>query len=96
MAIIAIPKILTERLTDEGARALADMFKEVETSAHQNILQSAEDRFERRLTEEISQLRMELRVEIQTTRADLIKWMFIFWIGQAATTLGIVFAFLKH
>ncbi len=31
-----------------------------------------------------------LRVEIQTTKADTIKWMFIFWIGQLAATIAIV------
>jgi len=35
------------------------------------------------------------KVDLANTRADLIKWMFIFWIGQVATTLGIVFLFLK-
>ena len=77
MAIITIPKILNDRLTDEGARALADMFKEVEASAQQTTLQIAEERFERKLAE---------------TKAEIIKWMFIFWVGQ----IGILFAFFKH
>jgi hypothetical protein len=35
------------------------------------------------------------KIDLANTRADLIKWMFIFWIGQVATTLGIVFLFFK-
>jgi len=77
MAIITIPKILNDRLTDEGARALADILKEVEASAQQTTLQIAEERFERKLAE---------------TKADIIKWMFIFWVGQ----IGVLFAFFKH
>ena len=32
---------------------------------------------------------------VQTTRADLIKWMFIFWVGQLFAIGGILFAFYK-
>ena len=42
-------------------------------------------RWERRLA--------ELRVEIQKTRADLVKWMFVFW---APTALGMVALLLRH
>jgi hypothetical protein len=30
-----------------------------------------------------------LEVKIAETRADLIKWMFIFWIGQLASLIAI-------
>jgi len=36
-----------------------------------------------------------LRKEIAQAKADLIKWMFLFWIGQVATTFGLVLLFLK-
>jgi hypothetical protein len=35
------------------------------------------------------------KLDLANTRADIIKWMFIFWIGQTATILGIIFLFLK-
>ncbi len=93
MAVITFPKILIERLTDEGARALADILNTVENTAQQSMMKTAEDRFERRLTEEAG----KLRLEIQVTRTELIKWMFIFWVGQAAMVIGIMQAFLsKH
>jgi hypothetical protein len=28
-------------------------------------------------------------------RADMIKWMFVFWVGQALTTFGLIVLFLK-
>lgn len=37
----------------------------------------------------------ELRKEVGEAKADNIKWMFIFWIGQVAAMLAIVFLFLK-
>jgi hypothetical protein len=44
-----------------------------------------------RLTEEIG----KVRVEAARNHANLIKWMFIFWLGQVAALLGILFAFFK-
>jgi len=36
-----------------------------------------------------------LRKEIAEAKADVIKWMFLFWIGQVAATFGLVLLFLK-
>ncbi len=36
-----------------------------------------------------------LRTEIHRWRADTIKWMFIFWLGQIATFAGILIGVLK-
>lgn len=86
MSIITFPKILNDRLTDEGARALADILNQVEDNSNKRTLEVAEQKFERRLSEEIGKL-----------RADIIKWMFIFWIGQAAMVIGIMQSFIsKH
>jgi len=32
----------------------------------------------------------KLRVEIAESKAEIIKWMFLFWIGQAATTAALI------
>jgi hypothetical protein len=42
------------------------------------------------LREEMSHLRVDLRVEIATARADAIKWSFLFWIGQMAAVSGLM------
>ena len=54
-----------------------------------------EKRFDHRLTTEIANLDTKLTKEIVNTRADLIKWMFIFWVGQVGFILGMLFAFFK-
>ncbi|MCF6148868.1 MAG: DUF1640 domain-containing protein [Candidatus Kuenenia sp.] len=203
MAIITIPKILTEKLSEEGANALVEILDKVEDRSEAHTLQVAEERFEKKLEqtkseikEEISkvdlrieqtktelreeinkvdlrieqtktelgeeinkvdlrieqtktelkeeinkvdlrieqtktelkeeinkvdlrieqtktelreeinrvdkrieQVKSELKEEITNTRADLIKWMFIFWIGQFASIVGVItailFAFFK-
>jgi hypothetical protein len=48
--------------------------------------------------EDIGNVRSEInkvRTEIAEAKADTIKWMFIFWIGQIGATLGIILLFLK-
>ena len=32
----------------------------------------------------------KLRVEIADSKAEMIKWMFLFWIGQMATTAALI------
>ena len=33
--------------------------------------------------------------KIETSKAELIKWMFVFWVGQVITTFGFILLFLK-
>jgi hypothetical protein len=33
--------------------------------------------------------------KIETSKADLIKWMFVFWVGQVITIFGLILLFLK-
>lgn len=37
----------------------------------------------------------KLEVKIADSKADTIKWMFIFWIGQVVATFGFILLFLK-
>jgi len=50
---------------------------------------------EERLRGEIRAIEERLRTEIHRWRADTIKWMFIFWLGQIATFAGILIGVLK-
>ncbi len=42
------------------------------------------------LRSEISELRVSVNSQISELRAELIKWMFLFWLGTVATVLGFV------
>ncbi|WP_026902995.1 hypothetical protein [Pedobacter glucosidilyticus] len=35
------------------------------------------------------------KVDLANMKGEIIKWMFIFWIGQIGVTLGIIFAFIN-
>jgi hypothetical protein len=45
--------------------------------------------------DEIANVRYDLRKDIGESKADNIKWMFIFWVGQIGATLAILLLFLK-
>ncbi len=57
--IIAIPEVLREKLGPEGARALADLLNEASVRTRGDVIEIAASRFERRLAEELAQLRSE-------------------------------------
>ena len=38
---------------------------------------------------------LNLEVKIEKTKAEIIKWMFIFWAGQTGIMIGILALFLK-
>lgn len=49
---------------------------------------AVEDRSGRRIA--------EVKVDIANVKADLVRWMFIFWVGQIGVITGILFAFFKR
>ena len=85
--VITIPKAIREKLGDEGAEALTELFNKIEDRSKEDIIELAEQRFEKRLA--------QLDIKIERVRADLIKWMFIFWVGQVGVLIGVLFAFFK-
>ena len=78
-------KLLSEKLGSDTAEA---MFKYID------------NRTERSVEATIKTLATKddianVRKEISEAKADTIKWMFIFWIGQIAAILGVIFVFFK-
>jgi argonaute-like protein implicated in RNA metabolism and viral defense len=37
----------------------------------------------------------DIRAEMKDQKSEIIKWMFIFWVGQIAILAGIIFAMLN-
>jgi hypothetical protein len=48
-----------------------------------------------KLRMELSGETSKLRAEMHDLRANLIQWMFVFWIGQIGVLIGLFFAFLR-
>jgi predicted RNA-binding protein with PIN domain len=47
------------------------------------------------LRAEMEKLRESVRADLNAAKFSIVRWMFIFWVGQAATTIGIVFVVIK-
>ena len=88
------------------ARAIAESFEtafkeQEETLSKDWMTKSDELNLATQLRAELKSLSAELRAEIKTSAADLrtemaqfkaeiIKWMFLFWIGQIAVTAALI------
>ena len=100
--LIAIPKALREKLGEEGANSLVDLLNFQSQNSGNSITTFVEEKFERRLSEELSKTRIEffeemakLRGEMHKNQAATIRWMFVFWVGQIGALLGVLFAFFR-
>jgi hypothetical protein len=154
MPILTVPKVLREKLGDDGTDALVELLNQATGHAKADVLGFVEEKFERRLTEEVAKFNERLtteigkvnerltveigkvnerltveigkvnerltieiakmndrlsselaklnaefprlRQELAEVKADLIRWMFIFWVGQLGAILGILFAFFRR
>ena len=101
-----IPRAVRTRVGDEAALGLSELLDAEEKRWSEHVLTTATDRFERRLTEEIAQLRREfysalheglaaIRTELATTRVEMLRWSFLFWIGQVAVIASLLAFMLR-
>jgi hypothetical protein len=142
MAVIAVSRPLREKLGEEATDALVALINEADNNTKDSVIEVVEERFARRLTEEIGKVREEisklriemmgengklraettgeisklriemmgengklraettgeigkLRAEMHDLRANIVQWMFVFWIGQIGVLTGILFAFFR-
>jgi hypothetical protein len=97
----SVPLALRGRLGDGGAAALEELLTNGHREVRDEVLTLAEARFERRLAEELGTLRValagematlrrDLQTEIATSRVELLKWSFLFWIGQVIAIAGLM------
>ena len=78
------------RVTEETAKL--DRRVTEEAGRLDNRITEEAAKLDRRITEEVARL----RTQISDVRADLIRWMFVFWVGQVGVLLGILFAFFRR
>ena len=84
---------LEQRMAELNAK-FEQRITEVNARLEQRITEvQAELRTEMRTG--FAELRSELRSGLHALESKLIRWMFVFWIGQAATTVGLVFGVVK-
>ncbi len=81
---LGVPPALRHKLGEAASDDVMGMFADAHTIATES--------FERRLVEESG----KIRLEIAALRVDLLKWSFLFWIGQLAAVSGILHMLLRR
>ena len=81
---------------------MVELLNTSEQHSRDSVTTLVEEKFERRLSEEMAKMRGELTEEISKVREELhrnqastIRWMFLFWVGQIGAVLGILIAFFQ-
>ncbi|HEV8148898.1 MAG TPA: hypothetical protein VGP61_01805 [Gemmatimonadales bacterium] len=85
---------LHESLGDDATNDLFSWWEEAATVNRAAVREVADlyyARFDARLEKGLA----EVRSEMANQRADLIKWMFIFWVGTVVPLGGLVIALTK-
>jgi len=106
MAVARVPRALAERLGDEGTEGLIRLVASTKTEWTDEVLTAAVDRFDHRLTTEIASLRVDFTRDMALLRQDftrdlagvrveLLKWSFLFWVGQVAAIAGLLAFMLR-
>ena len=89
-------KLLSDKLVSDTTEA---MFKYIDNKTERSVeatiktLATRDD-----LHKDVANVRDEisiLRKEASENKSEIIKWAFIFWIGQVAATLAIITLYLK-
>jgi len=77
--------ILRSKIGEGEAKALVEF-----------VEQKVQDSFDNKKNELSTKFDISaLEVKIEKTKAEIIKWMFIFWAGQTGIMVGILALFLK-
>ncbi len=87
-----------EKFGDDITNELVDWFNQVDATYKSDLRELNElnfARFETTLEAEIATAVARLESRMAAFEARIIKWMFLFWVGQAVTTVGLVFGVVR-
>ncbi|MDB5016032.1 MAG: hypothetical protein JWQ84_864 [Mucilaginibacter sp.] len=87
--IARLYRLLSDKLGNDTTEA---MFKYIDNKTKRSVEVSIKTLATK---EDLAKVKYDLGKEISETKADTIKWMFIFWIGQVGATLAMLLLFLK-
>jgi hypothetical protein len=91
---LLVPVPLREKLGDAASDGLVMMFAEayrIGTEQLDRRIAEVAAKLDRKLDEEMSKLRLEMAA----MKLDLLKWNFVFWIGQLAAMTAILSLMLR-
>lgn len=82
MSTLEIYELLKPRLGDKESKALVEFVQETSRSNLEDRLRDARES-------------MATKADLANLKAELLKWMFLFWVGQIAAVAAIVKVFLQ-
>ncbi|HXV85687.1 MAG TPA: hypothetical protein VD793_03255, partial [Gemmatimonadales bacterium] len=84
---------LSQKLGEDVASDLINVWNALEALHHSEFHGLRQDlaRLEGRIESRLVEFKAELKQDIASVRADLITWVFVFWLG----TVGIIVALLR-
>jgi hypothetical protein len=98
-----VPEGLRGRLGHEATGGLLELLERERGEATDQMVTLATERFERRLATEMAAVRVELGQsreqitrELATVRVEIIRWCFLFWVGQLAVMTGMFGYFVSR
>ena len=104
VAEIELYEILKPKIGEKEARTLVEYIEtkvDRKLEERKDVLATKEDIANLRAAtkEDIAYLKQDianLEIKLEKTRAGIIKWMFLFWIGQLASLIAILELFFKR
>jgi hypothetical protein len=82
MPMLGVAPPLRVKLGEAGSEGLQMMFAD----AHRIATES----FERRLAEEMATMQLKMDAGFANLKFEILKWSFVFWIGQMAAIVGLL------
>jgi hypothetical protein len=86
----SVSAALRDRLGREGTSGLLELLESERTAWSDHVPSLSAERYERRLTEEIADCGVALVREIYDLKADMLKWTFLFCVGQLEGFAGLL------
>ena len=89
MDVLTVPASVREKLGDAASDGLVTMFADAHLIGTEQLnrrMAEASASFERRLADETGKLRLDMA----NLKFDLLKWNFLFWIGQVAVLVSVL------
>lgn len=86
VSVLLLPESIRLKLGDQAAKDLVELINNTNDRTKNSTLETAADRFERRLAE----FKGEVKAEISQSKTEMIKWMFVFWLGQIVVLAGLI------
>lgn len=75
MSLVLFPEALRQKLGDDASRNLIEVINQTTKDLKESTLEVAVEKIDRKLAD---------------TKTELIKWMFLFWVGQLAAMFAML------